>query len=184
VKPGQRVFADNQSGRHGIIWLAGCGGAVSVCLLSGCHPFSQYLSPRVEGRVLDAQTHQPLPGTQVQRVSEKRNRNPAQPPNGAQLLMQHHVVLTADDGTFVVDSQKAVGLFHSVFWSAIRLSFQHDGYLSAVTNFTAANSTNTVSGEPLVKTGDVLLIPLSAKTPATNSQTATTTNIPANPIKE
>ncbi len=157
---------------------------ITATVLTGCHSFSQYIFPRVEGRVLDAQTHQPLAGTRVQRLSHKQNLNPTEPPKGGQLLMQHNAILTGDDGTFVLDSQKAVGLFRSVFWYSVNLSFQHAGYELFMTNYTPANATNTINGTPLVEAGDILLVPLPGETLSTNSQAMTPTNVPTHNTNE
>ena len=153
-------------------------------MLTGCHSLVQYISPRVEGRVLDAQTHQPLADTRVEKLSHKRNPNPAEPPKGAQVLTQHNAIFTGADGTFVLDSQKAIALFRSGFWYSVSLSFQHAGYQTIVTNYTPASATNTDGGEPLVEAGDILLVRSPGETPATNSQSTTTTNIQFNPAKE
>jgi len=160
------------------------GLAAAAAALCGCHSFVQYTSPQVEGRVLDAQTHEPLADARVEKVSYKRNLNPTEPPKGGQLLMQHNAIFTDSDGTFVMDSHKAIALFRSVFWYSIRLSFQHAGYQSFVTNYTAANATNTVNGTPLVQAGDIFLVPAAAVTQATNPPATTTTNNPINPTNE
>jgi hypothetical protein len=156
---------------------------IAAVTLSGCHSFVQYISPRVEGRVVDAQTHEPLADTRVEKLSFKKKPNPAEPPKGAQVLIQHNAIFTGADGTFVLDSQKAIAVFRSVFWYSIGLSFQHAGYQTFTTNYSAANATNTPSGTPLVEAGDILLVPLSAVTSITNSQ-ATITNSQINPTNE
>lgn len=138
------------------------GVAAAAGLLAGCGHFaiSQYISPRVTGRVVDAQTRQPLAGVDIRRVGQAMIANGGDLPKGGQVMERPAPVVTGPDGTFVVDSQRAFAIFRSVGWYNVALSFEREGYLQTSTNFTLSNSTNTASGEPWVQAGDVPLQPL------------------------
>lgn len=164
------------AGRHASrapILFTGSGWLLIAVLLAGCQSVSQYVSPRIEGRVLDAQTHKPLAGAQVQRLSHNPGFRPGEPIKGGQLLMQPSAIFTRADGSFVVDSQKAFALFQGGIWYSVNLSFEHAGYQPATAIYTPVDATNTVDGVPLVKAGDILLVPRSNKIPATNDAQST-----------
>jgi hypothetical protein len=139
-----------------------CGCLIAACVLAGCKTTSpsQYISPRVEGRVLDAQTHQPIVGVKVVRVVADPEPLVDQAPKGGQALERTPDVRSLKDGTFVLDSERDLELFRRTGWYSLTLTFEHAGYASITTNYTIANATNSPSGEPLVKAGDILLAPL------------------------
>jgi hypothetical protein len=141
--------------------LFGC--VIAACVLAGCQSTSpsQYSSPRVEGRVLNAQTHQPIDGVTVRRIDPSANVATDQAPKGGQVMQQAPAVRTTRDGAFVLASERNLQLFRRSGWYSVTLSFEHYEFLSFTTNYTLANATNTPSGEPLVKAGDILLAPLS-----------------------
>jgi hypothetical protein len=134
-----------------------------ACLSSGCKSTSpsQYISPRVEGRVLDAQSHQPIKDVQVRRRAADDNYRAEDPPKGAEMIKKAPPVRTAADGTFVMESLRDIALFQAIGWYSLNLTFQHPAYERFFTNYTLAKATNTASGEPLVRTGDILLTPLA-----------------------
>jgi hypothetical protein len=134
-----------------------------ACLSGGCKSTSpsQYISPRVEGRVLDAQSHQPIKDVQVRRHAADDNYRAEDPPKGAEMIKKAPAVRTAPDGTFVLDSVRDIALLQTIGWYSLNLTFQHPAYERFFTNYTLAKATNTASGEPLVKTGDILLVPLA-----------------------
>src|SRR5215472_17419055 len=72
---------------------------------TGCKSVSQYVSPRVEGRVLDSTSRQPIEGVEVRRLAVENKHRPNQPMKGGQLMMEAPVIRTALDGTFAVESQ-------------------------------------------------------------------------------
>src|SRR5882724_10003196 len=87
---------------------------VVMCALIGCksHSPSQYVSPRVTGRVLDAETRQPLAEARLQRVNPERALSPYSTMKGGQMMQQAPlVILSGVDGTFVVDSERTLVLF-------------------------------------------------------------------------
>lgn len=138
-------------------------GAVAAAILAGCKSSSpsQYISPRVEGRVLDAQARQPLEGVRVRRVAPGFAPSVDQAPKGSQIMERTPVVRTRPDGTFSMDSQRDLELFGRTGWYSVTLAFERAGYQPFTTNYTLVNATNTPSGEPLVLTGDILLAPRS-----------------------
>ena len=137
----------------GLLWIIVAG--------NGCKSVSHYISPRVEGRVLDSASHQPIEGVEVQRLASGDKHGTSQPPKGGQLMMETPVVRSAADGTFAVDSQTALGFFRKFGWYSIRLSFRHSAYEGSNATYTVAQSTNNAKGEPLVEAGDVCLRPLA-----------------------
>jgi len=111
--------------------------------------------------VVDAQTHQPISGVKVKRVVPNQDPDVDQARKGGQLMEKTRAVQSGPDGTFVVDSERDLELFGGLGWVGVTFSFQHAGYATFTTNYTIVNATNTPSGEPLVKAGDILLTPLS-----------------------
>lgn len=138
-------------------------GVIAACVVAGCHSTSpsQYIAPRVEGRVLDARSHQPIGGVTVRRIDPGADVATGEVPKGAQALAQAPDVRTGDDGAFTLASDRNLQLFQRSGWYSITISFKNAGYVSFTTHYTRANATNTPGGEPLVKTGDILLVPLS-----------------------
>ena len=136
---------------------------IVACLSGGCKSSSpsQYVAPRVEGRVLDAQSHQPIKDVQVRRRAADDNYRAEDPPKGAEMIKKAPPVRTAADGTFVMESLRDIALLQTIGSYSLNLTFQHPAYERFFTNYTLARATNTASGEPLVKTGDILLIPLA-----------------------
>ena len=146
---------------HAVALLLGC--AIAAGFLVGCQSTSpsQYISPRVEGRVLDAQTQQPLAGVKVRRVVPASAPAVGQVPKGDATLEQTPAVRSHPDGTFVLASQRDLTLFRHTGWYSVTIAFEHAGYLPLTKEYTLGNATNTPAGEPLVKAGDILLAPRS-----------------------
>jgi hypothetical protein len=142
-------------------FAAGAGGlALALAAITGCQSTgAEYISPRVEGRVLDAQTHQPLSRVHVLRTpaGSQVYDNPYQLHRGEQRMGAPLPAYTGKNGRFVIDSEKALVLFAQVNWFSIDLTFEHSGYEQFVTNYTLVSATNLPSGEPLIRTGDILL---------------------------
>jgi hypothetical protein len=132
--------------------------------LAGCQSgkLSHYISPRVTGRVLAADTGRPLAGARVRRVVPMATAGEDTPAKGAQLLIQPSGVRTAADGRFVLDGERDIALFRHPAWWSVTLSFTADGYRIFQTNYTSVNlSGHSPEGEPLVNAGDILLNPKS-----------------------
>ena len=129
--------------------LAGCkSGSMSSCV-----------SPCVAGRVVAADTGQPLPGAKVHRVNATQNVD--EPAKGGQLMQDATPVAVADqNGNFVLDAETALTPFiHRDFYS-VTISFGHPGYLTLQTNYTTFNvNGRTAEGAPKVNTGDIRLKP-------------------------
>lgn len=138
-------------------------GLLAVLFVAGCQTNSpsHYISPRVTGRVLDAQTHQPLAGVQVQRVSANENLQDMETPRGGKAIEKAPPIRTGADGSYVLDSERALTFFQKAGWYSVTLSFQHAKYEPFVTTYTITDATPTPGGEPLVKAKDILLIPLA-----------------------
>src|SRR5262249_55328226 len=134
-----------------------------ACALPACKSYSpsQYISPRVEGRVLDAQSHQPVADVQVRPLMTDERYRLQEPPKGGAVMAKTPAVRTGGDGTFVVDSERGLGLLRQPGWYAVTLTFQHAAYEYFTKTCTLKDSTNGPSGEPLIITGDILLIPVA-----------------------
>jgi hypothetical protein len=132
-----------------------------VCGSFGCKSPSQYISPRVVGRVLDVRTHAPIQDVQVWKAGASASYRPMEPPKGGQLLQQPSPARTGEDGGFVLESARALAFFRRIGWYSVNVLFQHPGYEPFATNFTLGEVTNTVGGEPVVVAGDILLTPLT-----------------------
>jgi hypothetical protein len=130
---------------------------IGVAALTGCKSPIQYTSPQVEGRVLDAQSHEPVKNVFVQRIDPNAKPKPGEQAKGAQLMDQAGGVRTAADGTFKLDSVKSLTFLRRLNWYSVMVSFKHYEYLPFTTNYTVAEATNTIDGEPIVITGDILL---------------------------
>lgn len=130
--------------------------------LAGCQSgkLSYYVSPRVTGRVLAADTRQPLSDATVRRVSSHPTDGGDTAPKGGQLLMRPPGVRTDADGRFILEGERIVALFHRGGWHSVTVSFERSGCESFQTNFTSASFTERSSdGVPLVNAGDILLNP-------------------------
>ena len=141
---------------------------LALCLaafaLVGCKsmPFSPFISPRVTGRVLAADTGQPLTDVVVRSGAQARGYRGAMPPKGGELLMAKAPVRTDRGGRFTLDTERVLTPFRGTGWFSVRLSFQHAGYERFQTNYSRLNlSTNAPDGEPLLDAGDILLQPAS-----------------------
>jgi hypothetical protein len=131
--------------------------------VAGCQSgdYNHYTAPEVTGRVLAADTHQPLANVHVLRGGANNNFEPFGPPKGGQLLIQPAVVLTDAAGRFVLESKSVFALFRRAGWWSAPVTYQLTGYESFSTNYTASNViSNTAAGPPVVAAGDVLLQPV------------------------
>jgi hypothetical protein len=139
---------------------------LSATLLAGCESgklsgdFSRYVSPQVRGQVLAADTHQPLAGATVRRVSPNRTAAAATPPKGAQLLMASRGVQTDAEGRFFLDGERTIALINRGVWHSVTVSFTQAGYREYRTNYAATSSAEeTPDGVPLVNAGEIILQP-------------------------
>lgn len=132
---------------------------VIFLLLNGCNS-SNYVAPRVVGRVFDAETHQPLNGVEVRRLAEEQKPGPGEQHKGGQALMAPQPVRSTGDGSFVLESQRALALFRKIHWFSVELSFELDHYETFSTNYILGEASIAPHGEPVVQAGDILLQPL------------------------
>ena len=137
----------------GLSWLA------AAVLAGGCKTVTAtlYVSPRIEGRVLDSDSHQPLKDVHVRRVDSGNNSGVSDTPKGATRLETAPAIRTDEEGKFVLDSQKDIAVFGSVGWYSVTISLKHPAYEDLTEIYTIDNATNNASGEPVVKAGDILL---------------------------
>lgn len=133
-----------------------------LVLLAGCQSggFTRYISPQISGRVLAADTRQPLAGVNIARIIPQ-NAEAFGPPKGGQILIQPIGVRTDAEGRFVLDSERAFAVFRQTGWWSVPISFCCSGYESLQRNYTATNVTShTDAGAPMIEAGDILLHPL------------------------
>ena len=147
-------------------WIsAGCIlGGVLLIGLTGCQSgkFTHYVSPQVTGRVLAADTREPLAHASVQRGGADQNFGAFGPPKGGQMLMQPGAARTDADGRFVLNSKSVVAVFRQTGWVSVPVTYSHSGYITLRTNYTGANDiSHTSAGVPVVNAGDILLQPLA-----------------------
>jgi hypothetical protein len=141
------------------LWLL----LVAVALI-GCKStsVSSYISPRVIGRVLAADTRQPIANATVRRINPTANQNYGDPVKGGQRLESTGGVRTDQQGRFLLDAERDLTFLQQQIWFSVMVAFQHEGYQTLRTNFTAASvGTNAPDGAPLVNAGDILLHPES-----------------------
>src|SRR5208283_1042308 len=118
---------------------------VALCLaavvLAGCKamPFSPFISPRVTGRVLAADTRQPLSGVTVQSGAQARAYRGAMPPKGGELLMAQAPVRTDRDGRFTLETERVLTPFGGAGWFSVPLLFEHSGSERYRTNYSTLN---------------------------------------------
>jgi len=124
---------------------------------AGCQSPSQYVSPRVEGRVVDEQTQQPIQGVSVRRGSDMPQS--MEQPRGAQKLVQPPPIYSGADGRFVLGSARDLAFIRRLHWYSVTLSFSHSGYEPLTRTYSLNDSTNTTAGEPLIQAGDIPLSP-------------------------
>ena len=146
--------------RLGSHWLLAAGMLfVSLSVFPGCHSVSHYVSPRVVGRVLDAKTLQPIAGVKVQRVVP--DYEAGEQVRGGEMLELTQPPQSDTNGVFILPSQKSVALFRDIAWFTVEVSLTHRYYEKYLTNYTPRSATNTLDGEPVIYTGEILMTPKS-----------------------
>ena len=134
-----------------------------LAALAGCQSGSltHYVSPQVTGRVLAADTREPLAKVDVRRTGSNQNVAPLGPVKGGQLMMRSSGTRTDNEGRFVLDSKSVIAIFQQPGWSSVPLTFSRSGYHSLQTNYTSLDVTShTSAGAPVVDIGDALLQPV------------------------
>ena len=111
--------------------------------------------------MVDSQSHEPIQGVRVHRVVAGGGQPAAEPTHGGEIMEDAPIVVTTDkDGGFVVDSQRDIALFKRLNWYSVSIVFEHPSYQPLTETYRSSNAVTTASGEPLVKAGDVLLVPV------------------------
>ena len=142
--------------------LTGMSLLAVVCASPGCKSYSptHYVSPRVEGRVVDARTREPIKGVEVRHVTAEDRSRSLEPAKGGEVMKDSaEVVHTDAEGSFVLISEKDINLIPRSSWFTASIAFRHAYYQNFTTNFTIADATNTATGEPLIRAGDIHLEP-------------------------
>ena len=132
--------------------------------LAGCKGISlaPFISPRVKGRVVAADTLQPLADVTVKSGTQATGYRAGMPPKGGELLMAKAPVRTDRDGKFTLETERVLTPFRASGWFSIHLLFERPGYERFRTNYSTLNlSTNSPNGEPFVNAGDILLNPVA-----------------------
>ena len=142
-----------------------CLAALALAL-AGCqsHPFSVEVAPRLTGRVLAADTGQPIADVKIRNVDQADDRNGNVPPKGGRLLQTASDIRTDRDGKFVLETQRVLAPFSGAGWFSVRLSFEHAGYERFLTNYSYLNLsliTNSSNGEQGLNAGNILLQPVA-----------------------
>jgi hypothetical protein len=131
-----------------------------AAVLPGCkHSPSQYVAPRVTGRVVDVQTRLPVPDVLVQRLGDNRPPSAVEPVRGAETLARSAGERTKDDGSFAFGSESGLAFFRKLRWYSVTLVFSRAGYEGLTREYSSTDAITTSSGEPWINAGDVLLIP-------------------------
>jgi hypothetical protein len=142
-------------------YLAFC---LAAAALVGCKsmPLSPFIAPRVAGRVLAADTSQPLAGVTVKSGAQASGYRGGMPPKGGELLIAKAPVRTDRDGRFTLETERVLTPFRGAGWFSVQLLFESPGYERFRTNYSTLNvRTNSPNGEPLLDAGDILLHPVS-----------------------
>ena len=140
-------------------WLS-----LTAVVLAGCQSVlvSTYVSPRVTGRVLAADTHLPLAGVSVKRVNPTANQDYGQPAKGGQRMDAVSGARTDQQGRFVLEAERDLTLVQQQVWVSETVAFQKGGYVTLRTNFTLSNiASNAPDGAPVINAGNIRLRPVS-----------------------
>jgi hypothetical protein len=124
---------------------------------------SQYISPRVTGRVLDAETSQPIRNVSIRRLTTGQTEAVNSTAAGGRSLERTPAIRTDRDGRFHLDSERDLTLFRRAGWYSVTLGLTHKGYERFVTNYTLTSAVVASNGEPVVDAGSILMQPISNK---------------------
>jgi hypothetical protein len=119
---------------------------------------SSYISPRVTGRVLAADSRQPIADVKVKRVNPNAGLDYDAPARGGRKMESIPAARTDTQGRFVLEAERDLTLLQQQVWYSVSVSFERAGYQTLHTNFTISNVTsNAPDGAPVVNAGDILL---------------------------
>jgi len=136
---------------------------IPLCGILGCKSYSpsQYVSPRVTGRVVDAESGLPLKDVKVRRRASDNDTKSLDPVKGGQAIAKPPAARTGSDGCFVLASERDFAFLRRSGWYSISVSFDHYAYEPLTLTYTLANATNSADGESVVPAGEIRLIPLA-----------------------
>ena len=143
--------------------LAPLGVIVSGFLL-GCAelapPHQSWTEARVDGRVVDAVTGQPLHGASISRVQKDPSPDPGAGQHGAiQMQERPTVAVTDKEGRFVLDPVKTAYLFLESYPTfEVVLRIQHPGHETLQRRMTNVLWSDRKSA-PRIQAGDIALKP-------------------------
>ncbi len=132
---------------------------LSLVLVAGCksHPLGPYISPRVEGQVVDA-AGRPLQHVKVIRGQPALNAI-GNPPKGGQLLMAKAPEETNRQGHFTLPSERVLSIVRGSGWNEVKLTFLKPGFDAVKTNIPTKLAAISERGEPVLHIGLVQLRP-------------------------
>ena len=129
--------------------------------LTGCGSVGIFhaVTPTVSGRVLAADTRQPLAGVQIIRVLPGQGVSGSRPAKGAELLQAGRPIYTDAAGNFILPGKTALTWWHPAGAGAVRLAWFAPGYVTGQTNLIPPK-TGVSSVVTEISTGDILLAPV------------------------
>jgi hypothetical protein len=132
-------------------------------LLAGCQSerWGPYSLPRISGRVLAADTQQPVSAAMVSRHGRPPTANTSSPPKGSELMIRKVPIRTDDNGQFVLESERVLSIFRGSGWSQLQLHIEKPGYVTVETNFPMSLATNLPGGVETLELGQILLQPVN-----------------------
>jgi hypothetical protein len=136
-----------------------CLAALAV---TGCksRPFSVAVSPRLTGRVLAADTGQPIADVKVRNIDQSDGVTRTTPSKGGERMLAKPIVYTDQDGRFVMETERVLAPFGGTAWFSMRISFEHAGYERYLTNYSYLNlGTNSSNGQEGLNAGNIRLRP-------------------------
>lgn len=141
-----------------ILWsmLSGCLLAAAVGCSTGEGLHSAYMQPRIEGRVIDADTQMPIERVVVLRNPQATVAGNDDYISAGEVQEEQHTVYTDKEGSFKVPSEKDLEMGGDRTWTSVTLKFVHPDYQMYSTNFVYGGGTDG-DGEPLFQTGDIVL---------------------------
>jgi hypothetical protein len=146
----------SQKAVKNLFWVCLLGGTT---LIGGCSSVSQWVAPRVDGRVLDAQTRAPIKDVLVMRLNANEEYQISNQAKGGQLMEQAFGVRTSATGAFSLGSIRTFSPLQHLTWYSTTLAFEHPAYQRITATFTTAQATNIATGEPWIQAGDIMLAP-------------------------
>ncbi len=131
--------------------VAGCSST------SGMH--DAYVFPKVEGRVVNADTKEPIKGVIVLRKQWSGTADLDEYVSAGEIQMQDKRIYTNDKGEFVVPSKQSMTVGGDQSWFSVTLKFMHADYHMFSTNYVNHSGAPT-GNEPVVQGGDIQLFPM------------------------